>query len=96
MRLLYSAAAIADLGRLRAFIAEHDPAASLRIVNALIERIESLSHFPAMGRVLDEAPKALAVREFAFGAYAVRYMATTEALVVLRIWHHREEGRSAR
>jgi plasmid stabilization system protein ParE len=95
VRLLYSQDAIADLDRLRAFIAEHDPAAARRIVDGLIERIQRLSEFPGMGRTLDGTPKTLGVREFTFGGHVVRYMTTREALVVLRLWHHLESRRAA-
>lgn len=93
MRLLYSTGATADLQRLKAFVAEHDPAAALRIVNELIARIERLADFPSMGRDVEAAPAALCVREFAFDRYIVRYMISADALLVLRIWHHREERR---
>ncbi len=90
MKLLYSAAAIADLDRLRVFIAEHDPAAALRIVDALIARIERLADFPDMGRRVADAPDALAIRDFVFGPYVVRYTLTAHALMILRLWHHLE------
>ncbi|MCZ8061832.1 type II toxin-antitoxin system RelE/ParE family toxin [Silanimonas sp.] len=89
MKLIYSARALADLDRLRVFIAEHSPGAALRIVNALIARIERLADFPAMGREVKTAAP-LQVRHFAFDAYVVRYVPTAEALVILRVWHHRE------
>ena len=91
MRLLYSTAAVADLTRLRAFIAEHDPAAAGRIASELVSRIDGLCAFPAMGHGVPEAPEGEVVRDFAFGRYVVRYSVHDEALVVLRIWHHREE-----
>ena len=95
MRLLYSTAAVADLTRLRAFIEEHDPAAAGRMASELISRIDSLRAFPAMGHGVPEAPEGDGVRDFAFGRYVVRYSAHEAALVVLRIWHHREERASA-
>ncbi|TAL89763.1 MAG: type II toxin-antitoxin system RelE/ParE family toxin [Rhodanobacter sp.] len=92
MRLLYSPEAVADLARLRAFIAEHDPAATGRIAAELVSRIDRLCAFPAMGHGVPEAPTGDAVRDFAFGHhYVVRYSVHDAALVVLRIWHHREE-----
>ena len=42
MRLVYSAEALADLVRLRAFIAEKDPSAATRIGLELVARIENL------------------------------------------------------
>lgn len=94
MRLLYSPEAVADLTRLRAFIAEHDPAAAGRIASELVSRIDRLCAFPAMGHGVPEAPEGDAVRDFAFGRYVVRYSVHDGALVVLRVWHHREERAS--
>lgn len=47
-----------------------------------------------MGHGVAEAPEGEAVRDFAFGRYVVRYSVHDEALVVLRVWHHREERAS--
>ena len=91
MRLLYSPEVVADLTRLRAFIAEHDPAAAGRIAVELISRIDRLCEFPTMGHGVAEASDTEAVRDFAFGHYVVRYSVHETALVVLRIWHHRED-----
>lgn len=94
MRLAYAQEAVADLVRLRAFIAEHDPAAATRIARDLVVRIERLCAFPEMGRSVAEAPDPDAVRDFVFGKYVVRYTVHDKALVVLRVWHHLE-GRKA-
>ncbi len=50
MRIVWSPTAVADLVRLRAYIAEHDPAAASRDAGALLEAVEKLRGFPAMGR----------------------------------------------
>ncbi|MGH8855201.1 MAG: type II toxin-antitoxin system RelE/ParE family toxin, partial [Telluria sp.] len=52
MRLVYSEEAVADLVRLRAFIAEKDPSAAARVAAELIARIENLRLFPTMGRAV--------------------------------------------
>lgn len=48
MRLIYSAEAVADLVRLRDFIAEQDPTAAARTAQNLIARMENLGRFPLL------------------------------------------------
>ena len=91
MRLVYSEEAVADLVRLRAFIAEKDPLAAARVATELIARIESLRLFPAMGRVVELAPDPKAIRDAIFGKYVIRYTTHTETIVILRLWHHFED-----
>lgn len=55
MRLIYSAEAVADLVRLRDFIAEKDPIAAARTAENLIARMENLCRFPLMGNKLAAA-----------------------------------------
>lgn len=90
MRLVYSEEAVADLVRLRAFIAEKDPSAAARIAAEFISRVESIRLFPELGRNVALAPEPNVVRDAVFGKYIVRYAAHTEAVVILRIWHHYE------
>lgn len=90
MKLVYSQEAIADLVRLRAFIAEKDPSAASRVAEELISRIENICVFPEMGRNVALAPEPKAVRDAVFGKYVVRYTMHTEAIIILRIWHHYE------
>lgn len=95
MKLAYSAEAVADLVRLRAFIAQQDPSAAARVAQQLISRIENLRLFPAMGRSVGLAPEPNVLRDAVFGKYVVRYSTHTDAVVVLRVWHHyenREQG----
>lgn len=94
MRLVYSQQAVADLIRLRAFIASNDPTAAARIAADLVARIEGLCAFPGMGRGVAQAPEPESVRDFIFARYVVRYTAHNSAVVILRIWHHYENSRS--
>ena len=91
MRLAYSENAVADLVRLRAFIAEKDPHTAARIAAELLSRIENLCLYPEMGRAVELAPSPKAIRDAVFGKYRVRYSAHTETIVILRIWHHNED-----
>lgn len=93
MKLIYSSDAIEDLTRLRDFIKRSNPPAAARIAAELIQRIDQLRQFPEMGRVLD-APQPLnnkIIRDFSFGKYIVRYMCSSEAVIILRVWHHYED-----
>lgn len=91
MRLVYSADAVADLVRLRAFIAEKDPRAAARVANDLIARLEHLCLFPDMGRPVQSAPDPHTIRDAVVGKYIIRYSVHSEAVVILRLWHHYED-----
>ncbi len=93
MRLAYSNEAVADLSRLRAFIAEKDPLAAQRVGLELMQRLATLPQFPEMGRPVVRAPDPNSIRDAVFGKYIVRYSVHTETVVVLRIWHHYKDRR---
>ncbi len=90
MKLVYSEEAVADLVRLRAFIADIDPSAAARVAAELISRVENIRLFPEIGRSVALAPDPHSVRDAVFGKYIVRYTAHEKAIVILRIWHHYE------
>jgi plasmid stabilization system protein ParE len=91
LSLVYTAAAVGDLARLRTFIAEHDPGAARRVGARLVKRIEALRDSPLMGRAVAAAPDPQSVRDMVFGDYSVRYAVTPRTIAVLRVWHHFEE-----
>ena len=95
MKLVYSQDAVADLVRLRDFIANNDPTAAARIAADLVSRINGLCAFPEMGRSVSQAPQPDSIRDFIFGKYVVRYTVHGAALVILRIWHHYESSRGS-
>lgn len=91
MTLVYSEEAVADLLRLRAFIADKDPLAAARVATELITRIENLHLFPSMGRAVELAPDPEAIRDAIFGKYVIRYTCHANTIAILRIWHHYED-----
>ncbi len=91
MRLVYSEEAVADLTRLRSFIAENDPTAAARIAAELISRIDNIRLFPEIGRSVPLAPEPKIIRDAFFGKYVVRYASHPQSIVILRIWHHYED-----
>ena len=90
MKLIYSAEAVNDLIRLRAFIAEKSPVAAARIAMELVRRIDALKQFPEMGHAVSLAPEPSSIRDMLFGDYVVRYVPRDEVLIILRVWHHYE------
>lgn len=95
MRLFYSAEAVADLSRLRSFIAEKNPMAAARIARNLKTQIEKLRDFPKLGRPVLLSPDPENMRDLITGAYIIRYQLLPDRLLILRVWHHREDRSSS-
>lgn len=93
MKLVYTDEAIADLKRLRAFIAIHNPTAAATIAAELINKIELLLDFPKMGAPVQMAPIPEVIRDMVFGRYVVRYSLHTHTIIILRVWHGLENER---
>lgn len=93
MKLVYTEEAIADLKRLREFIAVHNPSGAARIAAELVGKIQLLQDFPAMGSPVEMAPVPDSVRDMIFGKYVVRYSVHTNAIIILRVWHGLEGER---
>ena len=95
-RLIVSAAALADLKRLRAFLRAKNPRAAKEAGLAITEALQGLIRYPEMGRLLEGGEDSLRELFIRFGGYG--YMAkyryrsgTAEAVIVLAIKHGREE-----
>jgi plasmid stabilization system protein ParE len=94
VKLAFSREARGDLVRLRAFIAKHNPAAAERLARRLIQGIERLLRNPRLGRRVTVAPDQMApeeIRDWVVGEYVVRYLIADERIVVLRVWHGKEQ-----
>jgi len=91
MKLGYAPEAIGDLERLRNFIAEKNPAAAARVAERLVVGIDRLTTFPNLGRAVDQAPDPERIRDLILGDYVVRYLLLDSAVLILRVWHQRED-----
>ena len=90
MKLSYSPQDIQDLKRLRAFIAEHNPQVAQQIAKKLRLDIQKITKFPSIGAPVEMAPDPKRIRDLIRGNYVIRYLVLEERIVVLRIWHERE------
>lgn len=87
MKISFSKSAVADLERLRDFIARNNPQAAERMSLRLRQAIGKLILHPNMDRPILELPN---VRELVAGNYVVCYLREKDAVFILRVWHGRE------
>jgi plasmid stabilization system protein ParE len=92
MNLVWLPQAQADIQRLYDFLLERDPRAAERAIRAIQPGAQRLPEFPRIGRRMDDATerRELSV-PFGAGAYVLRYRIHEDTIVVMRVWHSREE-----
>ena len=94
--LVWTAAARADLIRLRRFIDPHNPAAARRAAEAIAEGAKLLIEHPAIGkRVEGRDDRELSI-PFGQRGYVLRYRQDGQIVVVLRVWHGLEQREAPR
>ena len=93
MRVRLSPAAVADIRRLREFLAEKDEPAAQRAVLAVLRAVRSLTALPERGRKATLRGFRELVVPFGRSAYIIRYVyrVRVSEVFVARIWHGREE-----
>jgi plasmid stabilization system protein ParE len=90
MRLVWTSRASADLARLHAFLKPVAPDAAARIVQQLVRAPERLIEHPRIGERLD-IHATREVRRIIVGRYEMRYEIADATIIILRIWHSRED-----
>ena len=90
MNLNFSPETVGDLIRLREFIEEKNPIAAQRIANELLIGIEKLKVFPEIGLTVERAPQPELIRDLYIDKYTIRYLIGENEIVVLRMWHGKE------
>lgn len=88
LRLEFTHKALQDIRRLREFIAEKNPQAASRMAKRLHSTLSHLAEQPHLGRALSELP---GLREWVAGDYIARYAMFEERIVIIRIWHGKED-----
>jgi len=93
-RLIWSQAALRDVGRLHEFLAPKSQEAAQRAVRAIRQGVKALGKHPKIGRPVEELPPEFRewVIEFGAGAYVVLYHWDGEQAVILAVRHGREAG----
>ncbi len=90
--LIWTPRALADLDRLRRFIAEHDRDAARRAVRAIREGLRLIETHPEAGRPAEGMDPEFRERWITFGSsgYLALYRLDRSRVVVLAVRHGRE------
>lgn len=90
MRIEWTDKATADLVRLHGFLKQVAPDSAVRIVQDLSRAPDKLLDFPRIGEKL-EGYEPRDVHRIIVGKYELRYELAEGRIVVLRLWHGRED-----
>jgi plasmid stabilization system protein ParE len=87
-KIIWSRQAREDLRDIVTFIAQDDPFIAEKFACRLMSRVESLTNFPEMGRVVPEEQDKN-VREIVVRPYRIIYQLQAEGqmIAIARIWH---------
>jgi toxin ParE1/3/4 len=92
-RLSWLPEALNDLIRLREFIHVHNPAAAGRAANRIRETVGKLPDNPLIGKSVDDID-GQTLRDlfipFGQGGYWLRYQVRQDDILIVKIWHGRE------
>ncbi len=90
MRVRWLSASRRDVVRLHAFLKDVSPRTATRIPEMLNAAAKALPEFPQKGlRLEDFLPRD--VRALIIGDYELRYELAGGEIIILRIWHTRED-----
>ena len=91
MKLEISELATEDFNRLRKFISINNPVAANRMATRLAKGIRGLLLYPEVGKEVKMATNPKITRDVFILDYHVRYTYTKKILLVLKVWHQKED-----
>jgi plasmid stabilization system protein ParE len=89
--LIWSPAAQADLIRLRQFIEPHNPDAARNAAQSLKKAANLIIQHPGIGVRLEGRQDRELLVPFGKYGYVIRYRLADDAIVILKVWHSRED-----
>lgn len=90
MKVAWTEGAVEDLARLHEFLAPANARAAAAAIQALVRAGGRLAELPRIGEKLERyAPRE--VRRLIVADYELRYEVKGDDVIVLRVWHAREE-----
>jgi toxin ParE1/3/4 len=89
MIITWSPLAVSRASEIAEYIAQDDPTAARRWVEALFARVEQLKIFPESGRIVPEINIPL-FRELTYGNYRIIYRIEEKKIAILTIRHGKQ------
>jgi toxin ParE1/3/4 len=91
-KVIWSAAAIADLQNICSYIARDDPQAAGRMGRGILGHVRILSSFPLIGPTYPRGARG-PLREIVFRSYRIFYDVSEESrsVEILHVWHGARE-----
>jgi plasmid stabilization system protein ParE len=84
--------ALEDMGRLRLFLEDKSPSAAARMAKTVLDGVTLLRDFSERGKPLNDGTSRRELYiAFGSGAYVLRYRIDGELVVIIRVWHSRED-----
>ncbi|MEX0703331.1 MAG: type II toxin-antitoxin system RelE/ParE family toxin [Planctomycetales bacterium] len=86
--VVWTEPAMADLRAISDYIAERNPAAAVRTIAAILERVDLLQRVPFMGPIYPRGSQGR-VREIVSGKYRIFYRVIEDSsrVEILTVWH---------
>jgi len=85
MKVVWSSEALRMLDEIERFIAQDNPQRAVVFIDRLLEKGDSISSFPKMGRVVPEFSRS-DIREILVGNYRIVYRITPSQIVILTVF----------
>ena len=89
MKIIWSPLAVDRLSEIAAYIAQENPAAAEKWVDAVFRKVKDLQSFPESGRIVPET-ESRAIRELIYGNYRIIYRLEEKRISVLTVRHGKQ------
>ncbi|HMK56606.1 MAG TPA: type II toxin-antitoxin system RelE/ParE family toxin [Dissulfurispiraceae bacterium] len=89
MKIIWSPLAIERVTEIAQYIAQDNPAASQKWVEAIFSKVEQLQSSPASGRIVPEVNRK-EIREIIFGNYRIVYRTDPKNISILTVRHGKQ------
>ena len=85
-KLTWSEEALEDIDSIAAYIEKDSPVYAKAVVSKLFEKVEILTNFPELGRVVPEINNEN-IRELFIYSYRLVYKTTSDAIMIIAVIH---------
>ena len=91
MNIRWLPASLQDIERLYEFLIEKDPIAATRAIELILSGSRKLKDMPELGKPMnDDTGRRELYLPFGSGAFVLRYKLDGKIVVIIRVWHSRE------